>query len=153
MRSKYSNALNGRFRPKNTKKYTGDVKNIFYRSGLELRVMKYLDMNTNILEWSSEETIIPYISPVDNRPHRYFPDFKATIRDKNGNIQTVIIEVKTKSESVEPKRGKKITKRYLNEVVTWGTNQAKWEAAKEWCDDRNYIFQVITEEDLGISYK
>ena len=153
MRGKYSKALTGRFRPKNPKKYKGDVRNIIYRSGLELRVMTMFDRNPNILEWSSEETIIPYISPVDNQWHRYFPDFKAKMRKRDGTIREVIIEVKTKNETVEPKRKDRLTQRYLNEVVTWGLNTAKWEAAREWCKDRDYDFEIITEEDMGITYK
>lgn len=153
MSVKYKNALSGRFRPKNPQKYKGDVRNIIYRSGLELRVMKMFDRNPNVLEWSSEETIIPYISPVDGRPHRYFPDFHAKMRQKDGTVKTVIIEVKTSKETKEPERKSKITQRYLNEVVTWGQNRAKWDAAYEWCADRGYDFQIITEEDLGITYK
>ena len=37
--------------------------------------MVYCDNNPNILEWGSEEIIIPYKSPLDKKVHRYFPDF------------------------------------------------------------------------------
>ena len=37
--------------------------------------MSFLDSDPRIIEWSSEEIVVPYISPVDNRTHRYFVDF------------------------------------------------------------------------------
>jgi len=37
--------------------------------------MVYCDKNENILEWGSEEIALPYRSPIDNRVHKYYPDF------------------------------------------------------------------------------
>lgn len=138
-------AYSGRFVPKNPSKYLGDPTGIIYRSLWERRVMVYLDDNTTVLEWSSEEIVIPYISPVDNRYHRYFPDF--FVRTKDG---AMILEVKPLSQSVAPKQKKRVTKQYINEVMTYGVNQAKWNAAVEYCKDRGWKFKVITEKDLGI---
>lgn len=143
-------AYKGRFSPKNPKKYRGDPTNIIFRSLWELRVMKYLDENTNILEWASEEIAIPYISPVDNRYHRYFPDFIVRVKTPDGGTKTMMLEVKPKKETVEPKVQTKKTKRYLTEVMTWGVNQAKWKYAREYCLDRGWEFRLITEDDLGI---
>lgn len=143
-------AYKGRFSPKNPKKYRGDPTNIIYRSLWELRVMKYLDENTNIIEWASEEVIVPYISPVDNRYHRYFPDFIVKAKTPDGGNKTMMLEVKPKNQTVEPKVQTKKTKKYLTEVMTWGVNQAKWSAAKEYCLDRGWEFRIITEEHLGI---
>ena len=84
----------GIFNPINKEKYVGDVNNIVWRSSWELRAMKYFDSSRHVVEWSSEETIILYKSPVDGRMHRYFTDFKIKVRDKNGNIKTYIIEVR-----------------------------------------------------------
>ena len=56
--------------------------------------MIYCDTNEKILEWGSEEIIVPYRSPVDNRYHRYFPDFYVKVKDKNGKIKKMIIEIK-----------------------------------------------------------
>lgn len=140
----------GRFKPKNPKKYRGDPTNIIYRSLWELRVMKYLDDNPSILEWSSEELVIPYICPTDNRPHRYFPDFVVRVATKEGGIQTMVLEVKPKKETREPVKKKRVTKQYITEVMTWGKNQAKWKAAEEYCADRGWIFKLITETELGI---
>jgi len=138
-------AYSGKFTPKNPNKYLGDSTNIWYRSLWERRVMVHLDDNKNVLEWSSEEIVIPYVSPVDSRWHRYFPDF--FVRTNTG---AMILEVKPLNQSVAPTVSKKVTKRYINEVVTYGVNQAKWKAAEEYCLDRGWKFKVITEKDLGI---
>jgi hypothetical protein len=116
----------------------------------ELKVMKYLDDNRNVLEWCSEEVAIPYISPVDNRPHRYFPDFIVVMLTPDGSTKTVMLEVKPKAQTKEPKIPTKKTRRYLTEVMTWGVNQAKWKAAQEYCLDRQWEFRLITEVELGI---
>ena len=143
-------AYKGKFFPKYPKKYRGDPTNIVYRSLWELRVMKYLDENTAVIEWSSEELAIPYICPTDNRWHRYYPDFIVKIRKSDGLSQMMILEVKPKKETMEPKKKKKATKQYITEVMTWGKNQAKWKAATEYCADRSWEFKLITEDHLGI---
>ena len=142
-------AYSGKFSPKNTNKYLGDPTNIWYRSLWERRVMVYLDENSSVVEWSNEEIVIPYLSPVDNRVHRYFPDFFVRLRNKQGLIESTIIEVKPASQTKPPKMQKK-TKKYITEVMTWGVNEAKWEAADSYCKDRGWKFVVVTEKDLGI---
>ena len=138
----------GFFKPTNPDKYNGDANNIVYRSGWEKRVMQWADTNKSVLKWSSEEIIIPYISPVDNRPHRYFVDFYVEALDNNGNRQTYLLEVKPAAQTKEPTPQKRKTKKYITEVVTWGVNQAKWKAANEYCNDRGWQFKLITESDL-----
>lgn len=140
----------GRFSPKNPQKYKGDPTNIIYRSGWELRVMRYLDSNPAIIEWRSEEIAIPYISPVDNRFHRYFPDFIVKAKRRDGSIVTMMLEVKPKAQTIEPKPQTKRTKKYLTEVMTWGVNQAKWRAAQEYCLDQGWEFKLITEDHLKV---
>lgn len=143
-------AYSGRFNPKNPQKYVGDHKNIIYRSTWECRVMDWLDKNPDVISWASEELIIPYLSPVDGRWHRYFPDFLIKVRTKDGKFKTILIEVKPKKQTKEPEPQKRKTKRYINEVVTWGVNSSKWKAAREYCADRGWTFQIITEDDLGL---
>lgn len=143
-------AYSGKYSPKNISKYLGDHSNIWYRSLWERRVMVHLDDNPNVIGWSNEEIIIPYLSPVDGKWHRYFPDFYAKVRNKAGIIESLILEVKPKSQSVPPKPRGRVTKQYIQEVATWGINEAKWKAANEYCKDRNWKFSVITEEQLGI---
>jgi hypothetical protein len=111
--------------------------------------MKYLDENVNVLEWKSEEIAIPYVSPVDGRYHRYFPDFVVKVRAPEGATKTMILEVKPKAQTKEPVKKKK-SKTYITEVATWGVNQAKWKAAQEYCLDRGWQFKLITEDELGI---
>lgn len=143
-------AYSGKFSPKNTNKYLGDPTNIWYRSLWERRVMVHLDENPSVVGWSNEEIVIPYLSPVDNRWHRYFPDFFVRVKNKNGILEAMILEVKPASQSVAPEKKSKITRRYIKEVMTWGVNEAKWKAAVEFCKDRKWAFKVITEHDLGI---
>lgn len=147
-------AYQGRFKPKNPSKYMGDPTNIIYRSGWELKLMSYLDTHVNVLQWSSEEVVIPYKSPIDGRRHRYFPDFYLEQINTNGIKEKILIEVKPKYQTVPPvvqtTKTKKPTKRYINEVKTWGINQAKWIAAEEFCKDRGWKFQIMHEDHLGI---
>ena len=140
----------GKYQPSYPKKYKGDPTNIIYRSLWERKFMVYCDMNENILEWGSEINTIPYRSPVDNRYHRYFPDFYIKVKESSGKIKKMIIEIKPQRQCVEPKVQKRKTKAYIYEVVEYAKNQAKWKAAEEWCLDRGYEFKVLTESDLGI---
>jgi hypothetical protein len=148
--------LKGKFKPNNPFKYSGDPTNIIYRSSWELKVMMFLDSHPNVLKWGSEEIAIPYESPIDGRIHRYFPDFFVEQINKDGRKEKLLIEVKPKHQTVAPNLGNKLTpkgmisKKYLNEVMTYGVNQAKWKAAIELCKDRGWKFQIITEDHLGI---
>jgi len=134
----------GRFKPKNIKKYKGDPTKIVYRSLWERNTFRFLDENSDILEWNSEEVIIPYRCKTDNRIHRYFVDvyFKA----KNG--KKYLIEIKPKNQTVPPKQPQRKTKRYLKEVMTYVKNTSKWEAAKAYSLDRGYEFQIWHEDTL-----
>ena len=140
----------GKFRPRNRQKYKGDVGEVVYRSLWELKFMKYCDSNRNILEWGSEEFCLPYRSPLDNKVHRYFPDFYIKVKENTGQIKKYIIEVKPKRQCMEPKPQKKKTRTYIYEVREYAKNQAKWKAAEEYCLDRGYEFKVLTEKELGI---
>lgn len=142
-------AYKGRYKVKNIEKYKGDPTNVIYRSSWELKFMNMCDRGEKVLEWSSEEVVIPYKSPIDGRYHRYFPDFKVKMKTAEGS-EVWIVEVKPFKETVQPKVQKRRTKRYINEVMTWGKNSAKWEAAEEWCADRGYVFKIITENELKV---
>ena len=140
----------GRYRPSNPKKYKGNPSNIIYRSLWERKFMVYCDNHTKILEWGSEEIALPYRSPIDNKVHRYFPDFYIKVRESNGKIKRYIIEIKPKKQTMEPKVKKRKTKGYIYEVYEYAKNQAKWKAAEEFCKDRMWEFKVLTEDELGI---
>ncbi len=148
------NYYQGRFKPRNPEKYKGDPTNIIYRSGWELKLMSYLDKHPHVTKWNSEEIVIPYRSPIDGKMHRYFPDFYVEQINKEKRKEKVLIEVKPYAQTRPPKvqntKRNKPTKRYINEVKTWGINSAKWNAAEEFCKDKGYIFRIITENELGI---
>ena len=115
--------------------------------------MRYCDRNNNIISWASEEFSIPYVSPVDNRVHRYFPDYLIKVKESTGKIKTYVVEVKPKKQTTPPKKPKRQTKSYLYECQMYAVNQAKWIAAKEFCLDNGVEFKIITENELGIKYK
>ena len=56
-------AYSGYFKPKNPTKYRGNPTNIVYRSLWERKFMVFCDNNPSILQWGSEEIIIPYRAP------------------------------------------------------------------------------------------
>jgi hypothetical protein len=140
----------GKFLPKNPLKYAGDATNIIWRSTWERRVMEWLDKSENVIYWASEELVIRYYNPLDNKIHRYFPDFIVKIKRKDGTVMTHVIEVKPEYQTKQPTQKRK-TKRFLEEQTTYIINQSKWKAATEFCKDRGWIFQVLTEKDLGIA--
>ncbi len=141
----------GKYKPEYPKKYKGDPTNIIYRSLWERKFMRYCDLNESVHQWQSEEIIIPYKSPIDNRIHRYFPDFFIKYTDRNGKRRSVVIEVKPKRQLKMPEKNpRKRTKAWAHDVHNWVINQAKWKAAEEYCADRQYEFKIMTEDDLGV---
>lgn len=146
-------AYSGRYHIINHKKYVGDPSKIFYRSLWERKFMVYCDRNDKVIEWGSEEIIIPYLSPWDNRMHRYFPDFYIKVRQESGKLKKFIIEVKPKRQCKPPKPVTRKTKKFLNEVKTYSINQAKWQYAAAWCEHNNMEFKILTEDHLNIRYK
>ena len=140
----------GKYYPSFPRKYKGDPTNIIYRSLWERKFMVYCDKNQNILEWASEEIAIPYRSPIENRVHRYFPDFYMKVKETNGKIKNYMIEVKPAKQTIPPKKPKRQTKGYIREAYEYAKNQAKWKMAKEFCADRQWEFKVVTEKELGV---
>lgn len=139
----------GRFVPKNPKKYAGDASNIIWRSTWERKVMDWLDQSESVVYWSSEELVIRYYNPIDNKIHRYFPDFIVKVKRKDGTVMTHVLEVKPEYQTKEPVRKRK-TQKFINEYVTYTINQSKWKAATEFCKDRGWEFRILTEKNLGI---
>ena len=140
----------GRYTPINKDKYKGDITNIIWRSSWELRFLRWCDTNLSVLEYSSEETVIPYRCGTDGKIHRYFCDFRIKVKASNGDIRTYLVEVKPYKETLPPKTQGKKTRRYLQESFTYIKNQSKWEAARQYCADRNWHFIIITEKELGL---
>lgn len=139
----------GKFHPYNKIKYKGNANAIVYRSGLELKYFKHFDLNPNILEWSSEEVVIPYISPKDGKYHRYFVDNYLKVKTSSGKIKKYLVEIKPLKFTKEPKKRKGQHQRtFERAVLTWLVNDAKWCAAKKWCKKSNMEFIFLTEHDL-----
>ena len=138
----------GKFKPKKPGKYMGNPTNITYRSLWERRFMVFCDETDSVIAWGSEEVVIPYRSPIDNRMHRYFVDFIVKYKNKRGFTETRIIEVKPKKQCIAPKKPSKITKSFVNEVKAYGINTAKWKAAEEYAENRGWKFQILTEKEL-----
>jgi len=144
-------AYQGIFKPKHPHKYVGNPHNIVYRSSWERRFFTYCDDTPGILRWASEEFHIPYLSPVDERVHRYFPDVWMEVQTPTG-LQTYLIEIKPKAQT-EFRAVKRKTRKFLQEAAIVAVNHAKWDAAKAFCRERGWTFQVLTEDHLfgGVS--
>ncbi len=143
-------SYSGKYRPSNRNKYKGDPTNIIYRSLWEKKFMHWCDRNNNVLEWGSEEIIIPYRSPLDLRIHRYFPDFYVKARTKDGRLAKNIIEIKPHKQTLPPKRNKQKSRTFLSEVKTYNVNAAKWKAARKYCKGKGMNFIILTEHHLNL---
>ena len=136
----------GKYFPRHPKKYKGNPTNIVYRSSWEKKFMNWCDLTESVSEWQSEEFFIPYRSPIDGRVHRYFPDFFVKYRDANGKRRTMVVEVKPKKETKMPTTNpKRRTKSWAYSVKTYAINQAKWKAAKEFCNCLLYTSDAADE--------
>ena len=143
-------SIKSRYTPIYPSKYQGNAKYIICRSSWERKFCQWCDMNNSIISWASEEFSIPYVSPKDNRVHKYYPDYLIKVKEKDDRIKTYVVEVKPYKQTRPPKTPKRKTKSYLTECVTYAVNQAKWKAAKEFCEDHRIEFKVVTEKELGI---
>lgn len=141
----------GKYKVKNREKYKGDPDNVIYRSSWEVKVFSWLDNNKDVISWGSEEFHIKYLSPVDNKLHRYFPDIIVKVKTQTGDIKILVLEIKPKAQTQLPKPRKRITESYKNEIKTYAINTAKWKAATEYCLDRGWEFKIVTEDDLGLN--
>ena len=135
-------AYSGLYKPLNPRKYRGNPSRIVYRSLWEKKYMKYCDSTSSILEWGSEEIAIPYRSPIDRKPHKYYPDFYIKVREKSGNISKYIVEIKPKKQTKPPYGKDKRTAAYKREALPFAKNRAKWTAAEDFCEDRQMKFLI-----------
>jgi hypothetical protein len=133
--------------PKHPQKYVGNINEIWVRSSWERKTLNWLDTNPSVIQYSSEEVKVPYISPIDGKKHNYYPDVIAKVKRNDGSIVTYMIEIKPYDQTIEPTPKKRVTKQYINEVYTWGINSAKWKAATKYCRDKGWIFKILTEKD------
>lgn len=133
----------GRYKVKKPNKYAGDHTNVIYRSGWERWAFKWCENNPDIKSWCSEETVIPYISAIDNKYHRYFVDLKITMKD--GRV--ILVEIKPDKQT-RPPTTRRRTKKHISESLEYVRNQCKWNAASKYCKDNGYDFQIWTEKTL-----
>jgi hypothetical protein len=142
----------GIYLPNNKEKYKGrDYPR--YLSSWELKLFRFCDSNPDVLEWGSENIIIPYVSPIDNKVHNYIVDAVIKLKTKDG-IKKFLVEVKPYKQTIRPahrltKQNKK-PKSLLYEQLNFIRNTAKWEAAKKWFEKRGFEFTILTEHQLNI---
>lgn len=136
-------AYKGKYTIKNTKKYLGDPTKVIYRSLWERQAFKWCESNPRVKKWNSEEIVVPYKCKTDNKIHRYYVDLLVELDNKN----IILVEIKPKKETVPP-QGKRKTKRYVREVMTYVKNTSKWEAANQYAEHKGWKFQVWTEDTL-----
>lgn len=142
-----SRPIKTRFEPKNPDKYSGNIRNIICRSSWERQFCIFLDTDPRIKKWSSEEIFVVYKNPVDNKFHRYFPDFVVKAKQSDGEIKIYMIEIKPDKQTKPPKKPKRKTKRYINECVVFEINIKKWESAKNFCETQGWEFLILTEKN------
>ncbi len=135
----------GVFIPKNQDKFIGTKA--IYRSGLELKFFRFCDNNQNVLTWGSENVIVPYVSPLDGKVHRYFVDNYVVIKEGE-NIKKYLIEIKPFKQTKIPKTKYKKKSHLIYEQKAYVINTAKWEAAKRFCHKKGYEFLILTEKDI-----
>jgi len=142
-------AYKTRFYPKNASKYIGDPNKIVCRSLWERKFCKYLDENKNILRWSFENIKVPYLSPLDKLMHQYIPDFLVEKKNKDGSVSTLMVEIKPEKQTKKPVLTENVSKRtYSKNLQMYLVNQAKWDAAKQFCSQNNIDFVVLTEKEI-----
>jgi len=137
----------GIYTPVNNEKYIGNHLPE-YRSSWELKFFQWCDKTPTVLEWSSENTIVPYKSPMDSKFHRYYVDGTVALREGD-TVKRYLVEIKPKKQTmppVESKRKKATT--LLYEKMTYAVNTAKWEAAEKFAKHKNMKFIILTEEQL-----
>lgn len=160
----YKGAKQGWYRVLNANKFITQVKEsktvmkstrinegyleINYKSGLELKALKYCDMNKYVKKFSLEPFPIQYLKPTDGKIHRYFVDFFIEFE----NNQKFLVEIKPFNETIEPrkpsKKSEKAILNYQKALQTFAINTAKWNAAKAFCQEKGIKFIVLTEKEL-----
>lgn len=137
----YGRFKQGYINPKSCKKLFESEKNkpIIYRSSWEKRFIVWCESCSNVKHWGSECTCINYYNPVDQKTHRYFPDFVVEMQD--GKI--LIVEIKPSNQTQAPDSENTWASR------TYAINSAKWATIKDLCEQRGYKFCILTEKTIN----
>ena len=141
--SKYRQGI---FTPKNSGKFIGS-KAVF-RSGLELKFMRFCDTNPNVIKWSSESVVVPYFSTIDRKTHRYYVDNLVVMREGD-EIKKYLIEIKPSRQTKPPTTKYRKKAHLIYEQKQWVINNCKWDAARKFAKQKGFIFKIITEKDLS----
>ena len=132
----------GKFTLKNPDKYAGN-KTPTYRSSWEFAFMRFCDEHASVTQWASEAIKIPYRNPLTGKNTIYVPDFFIVYGDKVGKKRVELIEVKPANQTLREKVG-----RSKHNQAHYVINQAKWQAARAWCSQKNIFFRIINEQDM-----
>ena len=112
---------------------------IIYRSSWEKKFIYWCEMSQKVKHWGSECTCIKYYNPIDEKEHRYYPDFVVELVDG----QIMIVEIKPENQTTPPK----VENSWA--YKTYIINQAKWKEIKKKCNDRGYKFCILTENTIN----
>lgn len=138
---------------------------LYYRSGMELQLMVYFDNNPNIIRWGAECLKIPYqLTHYNNydttvKDHSYYPDFYYELKNSDGIIKHVVVEVKPYKEYkmvqdlnegrlTMPEGNIKKLRNFEYDFKMANKNNAKWQNMIEWCNKKGYEFIIVTEHQL-----
>jgi len=152
----------GLYLPKNKDKIIklNSQGGLFYRSGLEQKMMIYLDTNENIIFWGAEHLRVPYTKTewvyesqeYKTTEHGYYPDFYYELKRSDNTVSRVVAEVKPYSETIEPRMPDKPTAKQLKNfeyaLKMYNKNLSKWKAMIEYCERKGFEFIIITEQHL-----
>jgi len=136
----------GIFIPNNKDKFIGE--RAVYRSGLELKFFRFCDNNPNVLRWGSENIKIPYHNPLTKRTHRYHIDNYVVIKEGD-TITKYCVEVKPYKQTKPPTTKYRKQEHLIYEQKQYVTNQAKWAAARKYCESHKYKFIILTEKEIS----
>lgn len=135
----------GVFIPRHQSKFIGSKA--IYRSGLELKFFRFCDNNKNILKWSSEDVVVPYVSPVDGKIHRYFVDNYIMVKEGDV-VKNYLVEIKPYRQTKPPTTKYRKKQHLVYEQKQWAVNTSKWESARKYAKQKGWEFIIITEKDL-----
>jgi len=136
----------GFFKPKNPQKCINTE--CIYRSGLELKFFIFCDNNPNVLQWGSENVIVPYFDTIQKKTRKYYVDNYVKIKEGN-NIKKYLVEIKPYKQTQPPKESTRRKKSsVLYEKVQWFNNNDKWSHAKEFAKKNGMEFIILTEKEL-----
>lgn len=137
----------GKFKLKNPGKYIG-LGTPTWRSSWEQAVMMTLDSHPSIEKWASESIKIPYRNPLTGKATIYVPDFFVIYTDKTNKKFVELWEIKPAKQAFKESAGNsKLNQAHLL------VNNAKWTAARAFCEQKGINFRIITEDDLFVTNK